>query len=172
MPKKKSNRFEKLSWLSFICFFLIFTSVIFYFACVRKFSDSAIMFIILLIGFSLEFVILDFAIFKLRSNETESDNSDCKHVYHPNIRIWALGLILGLGTNIIYLFGREITSNSSISTNNILKDLNQIDTNYFTANIVKHWHSIASTYNFALLFLLGILLCFIIWAIVKITESI
>ncbi len=99
--------------------------------------------------FPMGFIVLDLIAYGIRKKETLQQNPENKISYQPNLQIWGLGLILGVGMVVLYLLG---TVTSAL--------LNNVPAS-----------NLALIQNIALLVLLGVSLGFIVWAIVRICQQ-
>jgi hypothetical protein len=66
-------------------------------------SIHSIFFVGLLAISTLGSIALDISLFDLKRSQLPNDNQTKKPAYHPNLRIWGVGLITGIGATITYL---------------------------------------------------------------------
>lgn len=173
MLEKLISWIEKWNWSKTILILLIIIVLIFVMAGISIFIDKALMFMLIIVEFSLLFVALDILIYKINRNVIKDDNSKDKYLYHPNLYIWGIGFLFGIGLTIIYYFITLITTLiSSPPENNIalLHNLDLANINYFTVSMVTYSCRMAFLQNFFFLLLLSILLGLIAWAIVKLSQ--
>jgi hypothetical protein len=63
----------------------------------------SIFFMVLLSGFIVASVVLDILLFERKRNQAAEDPEAKRPTYHPNLRIWAVGMIFGIGSTFVYL---------------------------------------------------------------------
>jgi hypothetical protein len=69
-------------------------------------SDPAIhsiFFVVLLVICIAGSIALDLSLFQLKRNQSPDDAQIRKPAYHPNLHIWAVGMLSGIAATIVYL---------------------------------------------------------------------
>ncbi|HKY42864.1 MAG TPA: hypothetical protein VJM50_07190 [Pyrinomonadaceae bacterium] len=84
-----------------------FGVLVFFLMAVKWFrSDPAIQsifFVFLVVIFTLGAIALDLSLFERKRNQSHEDDKIKKPAYHPNFRIWGVGMLTGIGATIAYL---------------------------------------------------------------------
>lgn len=148
MAKKKS-RWQEWGWLFVAIAISLVVVLMLAMAQFRFEIANPLVLVGLLPIFPLGFIALDLVTYGIRKKENAGQNLEVKMSYQPNLQIWGLGLILGVGMVVLYLLG---TVTSAL--------LNNVPAS-----------NLALVQNIALLVLLGVSLGFIIWAIVRICQQ-
>lgn len=108
-------------------------------------SSDADRALIVFIGLPIAFILFDLVRFLFgMPREAKTTASG----YQPNLQIWGIGLLLGIGAVVVYLFGTVTLA--------LLGE--------------KPADSLAVWQHLGLLLILSIMFCFIVWAVVKLCQ--
>jgi hypothetical protein len=147
---------------------------------VIKIEHSALLLAAPLVIFPLIFMLMDLILYNERRDRLQRRTarvSDEMASYQPNLQIWAMGGVIGIGVSVVYLLGKsifsllEFSSGSAARIDELIKQSGGSNPASDAAKLASDINTSMLWESLALLSALSVILSFVIWGFVRISKT-